>query len=95
MEILNGKSENINSFFSALDEMLADINQTLKSRTLHLNGEKFLTNNDVCKMLKVSSRTLQDWRTSGKIPYIQLKGKILYQESDIMKMLETNYFSGI
>jgi hypothetical protein len=94
MEVLNGKSENINAFFLALDEMLDLMEQALKSRTPHLNGEKFLTNNDVCKMLKVSSRTLQDWRISGKIPYIQLKAKILYRESDIMKMLESNYFQG-
>jgi hypothetical protein len=95
MEVLNGKSEAVVSFFTAMDEMLDLMNKALKNRTPHLNGEKFLTNNDVCKMLKVSLRTLQEWRTSGKIPYIGLKGKILYRETDIKKILESNYFSGI
>jgi hypothetical protein len=95
MEVLNGKSDTVVSFFTAMDEMLDLMNKALKNRTPHLNGEKFLMNNDVCRMLHISSRTLQDWRTSGKIPYIGLKGKILYRESDIMKMLESNYFSGI
>jgi NDP-sugar pyrophosphorylase family protein len=50
--------------------------QALKNRTPHLNGEKFLSNRDVCKMFHISSRTLQDWRDTGKIPFIQIKGKI-------------------
>ncbi len=46
------------------------------------------------KGLKVSRRTLQDYRTTGKIPYIQLGGKVLYRESDIQKLLEDNYRKG-
>jgi hypothetical protein len=94
MEVLNGKSEAVVSFFTAMDEMLDLVGKALKNRTPYLNGEKFLTNNDVCKILKVSSRTLQEWRTLGKIPYIGLKGKVLYKETDIKKMLESHYFSG-
>lgn len=88
MEILDRKSTEINSFFSALDELLDNIGQALKNRTPHLNGEKFLSNRDVCRMLHVSSRTLQDWRDTGKIPFIQIKGKILYKESEVLKWLE-------
>lgn len=81
MEILDKKSETILSFFTGLEEMLDCIGKALKNRTPHLNGENFLTNKDVCRMLHVSARTLQEWRTSGKVPYIGLKGKILYKES--------------
>jgi excisionase family DNA binding protein len=88
MEILDKKSTEISSFFTALDEMLDTIGQALKNRTLHLNGEKFLTNKDVCKMLHVSSRTLQDWRDTEKIPFIKIRGKILYRETEIVKLLE-------
>jgi len=41
--------------------------------------------------LKVSRRTLQDYRNEGRIPYIQLGGKILYRESDIERMLSDRY----
>ncbi|KAA6323109.1 hypothetical protein EZS27_027424 [termite gut metagenome] len=88
MEILDKKSTKINSFFSTLDELLDTIQQALKNRTPHLNGEKFLSNRDVCRMLHISSRTLQDWRDTGKIPFIQIKGKILYRQSEINKLLE-------
>jgi excisionase family DNA binding protein len=87
MEILDRKSEEITFFFTELDEMLNIIQQALKNRTPHLNGEKFLTNHDVCQMLRISSRTLQDWRDTGKIPFIRIKGKILYKESEVVRWL--------
>lgn len=88
MEILDKKSTEITSFFTELDELLDTIGQALKNRTPHLNGEKFLSNRDVCRMLQISSRTLQDWRDTGKIPFIQIKGKILYKQSEIFNLLE-------
>jgi prophage antirepressor-like protein len=93
MEILDRKSKIVFSFFTGLDEMLECIREILKNRTPHLNGEKFLTNRDVCRMLNISARTLQEWKTGEIIPYIQLKGKILYRQSDIDKMLRNNYFT--
>jgi hypothetical protein len=90
MEILDRKSTDITSFFTELDELLDTIRQALKNRTPHLSGEKFLSNRDVCQMLHVSSRTLQDWRDMGQIPFIQIKGKILYKESDVLRWLEQN-----
>jgi predicted site-specific integrase-resolvase len=42
-------------------------------------------------MLKVSRRSLQDYRNEGRIPYIQLGGKILYRESDIEQVLKNEY----
>ena len=88
MDILDRKSETILSFFTGLEEMLGCIGEVLKNRTPHLNGEKFLTGKDVCRMLHVSSRTLQQWRKQEKIPFFRLKGKILYSESAVLKWLK-------
>ena len=90
MEILDRKSTEIASFFTELDELLDTIGEALKNRTPHLNGEKFLSNRDACQMLHVSSRTLQNWRDTGKIPFIQIKGKILYKQSEVLRWLEKN-----
>ena len=46
-------------------------------------------------MLKISRRCLQDYRDQGRIPYIQLGGKILYRQSDIEKLLEENYHAAL
>lgn len=94
MEILDNKSSEIASFFAALDEMLDTIGHALKNRTPHLNGEKYLTNKDVCRMLHISTRTLQDWRDTGKIPFIRIKGKILYRESEVLELLKGSVRKG-
>ena len=88
MEILDKKSTEITSFFTGLEGLLDTIQQALKNRTPHLNGEKYLTNKNVCDMLHISSRTLQDWRDTGKIPFVRIKGKILYRESEILVLLD-------
>ncbi|KAA6311865.1 hypothetical protein EZS27_037093 [termite gut metagenome] len=85
MEILDHKSSEVISFFTELDEMLDSISQALKNRTPHLNGEKFLTNKDICQMLHISNCALQEWRDTGIVPFIQIKGKMLRRESEIMK----------
>jgi hypothetical protein len=95
MEIVDRKSEAIHFFFTGMDEMLNCISEALKNRTPHLNGEKFLTGKDVCRMLHISVRTLQEWRRQEKIPYIRLKGKILYRESEIIRCVGSNYLQTI
>lgn len=87
MEILDRKSTDIALFFSTLDEILNTIEQALRNRTPHLNGEKFLSNLDLCRMLYISFHTLEDWRDNWKILFIQIKGKILYKELDMLKWL--------
>ena len=46
---------------------------------------------EVSAWLKVSRRTLQDYRNNGMVSYYQLGGKILYKESDIEKMVMSGY----
>ena len=87
MDILDDKSPQISTFFTALDELSDTIQQALQNRTPHLNGEKYLTNQEVCQLLHISSRTLQNWRDTGKIPFIRLKGKVLYKESNVFTFL--------
>ena len=91
MEILDKKSEIIVSLFRSLDEIQEAIQEAFKRRTPHLNGEKYLTNNEVSKLLNLSTRTLQDWRDNGIISYVQISGKVLYRQSDILKLLESHY----
>ena len=65
-------------------------NMALANRPL-LDGERYLTDKEVSILLRLSRRTLQDYRNEGIISYYQLGGKILYRESDIEKMLQENY----
>lgn len=93
MEIINCKSDDIILFFENVDKLLDLIKETFENNSYTLNRERFLTNNDVSNMLHISQRTLQDWRDTGKIAYIQISGKVLYKESDINRLLEENYYN--
>jgi excisionase family DNA binding protein len=84
--------EKVKSFFLSLERMLDGIEHLVENSKPSLNGERYLTDKEVSERLKISRRTLQDYRTEGKITYYQLGGKILYKESDIEKMLNDNYF---
>lgn len=48
-----------------------------------LDNERFITDAELSRMIKLSKRTLQEYRSTGKLAYYQLGGKILYKESDI------------
>ena len=92
MELINKNTPQIKEFISSLDSMLSGIESIVKHYKPHLNGERFLSNNEVSKKLNVSLRTLQEWRDTGLIPFIQIKGKIIYRQSDIDELLQKHYF---
>ena len=56
-----------------------------------LNGERYLSDIEVSHRLKVSRRTLQDYRDNGTLPYFKLGGKVLYRESDLEALLLSCY----
>ena len=78
-------------FGDTLDRLLDGIEKFVANSRPTLDGERFLTDREVSAWLKVSRRTLQDYRNTGMIAYYQLGGKILYKESDIERMLAANY----
>lgn len=66
-------------------------NFVLSSYKPVLNGESYLSGSELCERLKITKRTLQEYRDQRAIPYIMLLGKTLYKESDIIALLEQNY----
>ena len=90
-EVITHKHELVRGQFSELDRiakdaaMMADENQPL------WGGERYLTDRELSQRLKISRRTLQDYRNNGILPYRQLGGKILYRESDIERVLQSCY----
>ena len=92
MELINKDTPQVKEFISSLDSLLKGIEIIVKHYKPHLNGERFLSNHEVSKKLNVSLRTLQEWRDTGLISFIQIKGKIIYRQSDIDKLLRKHYF---
>lgn len=59
-----------------------------------LKGDELLDNQDLIGMLKVSHRTLQRYRTKGKLPYCNLNGKSFYRLTDVQKFID-DQFAGV
>lgn len=91
-EVITKDNERIKVFFSSIDSMLDKLETVLTNYKPTLNGERFLTDVQVSEKLKVSRRTLQQYRSEGRVPFIKFGGKSLYRESDIQKILEKNYY---
>ena len=73
---------------SKLDKITSQLNELGKQNSL---SEKWLDNQDVCIILKISTRTLQNYRDKGILSFSQINNKIYYKSSDIEKHLENNY----
>lgn len=99
---MNGLQSNVNELITMRNEGMENARQSLKDieslfdkmtrnyRPL-LNGERYLSDVEVSHRLKVSRRTLQEYRDNGTIPYIKLGGKVLYRESDLEDLLQRCY----
>lgn len=70
------------------DKVLDKLSKSLKPT---FNGKRFVSDSELAQMLRVSRRTLSDYRSAGILPYYLISGKALYKESDIQRMLEKAY----
>ncbi|WP_446662279.1 helix-turn-helix domain-containing protein [Epilithonimonas hominis] len=76
-----------------ITQLRTRIESILKNYRPVMDGEIYLSGEDMCKLLHISKRTLQQYRDDNILPYIQIGGKIIYKESDILTILEQNYNS--
>jgi excisionase family DNA binding protein len=87
-DLITQDSPEAAGFLTALDELLEGIEKIAENSKPLFYGERYLTDSEVSERLKVSRRTLQEWRYSGKIAYLQVGGKMLFRESDIQAILD-------
>ncbi len=46
---------------------------------------------EVCAILKISKRTLQQYRDTNTLSYSKISGKVYFKAADIQNHLENNY----
>ena len=78
-------------FIDQIKKMIDMLDKMPQNPRCAINDEYYLTDAELSKILRVSRRTLQEYRTKGDIPYYIIVGKVLYRESDIQKWLEKYY----
>ena len=93
MDLFTNDNEEIIAHQEMIAQLKSRVESILKNYRPVMNGEIYLSGEDVCKLLHISKRTLQQYRDDNILPYIQIGGKIIYKESDILTILEQNYNS--
>ena len=93
MDLFTNDNEEIIAHQEMITQLKSRIERILKNYRPVMNGEIYLSGEDMCKLLHISKRTLQQYRDDDILPYIQIGGKIIYKESDILTILERNYVS--
>jgi len=66
-----------------------------QSKYIEIDGEQLLDNQDVLQLLKISSRSLQRYRTDKKLPYYTISGKLYYKLSDVHQLIRNSLNSKI
>lgn len=79
--------ERIIDRFDILGEQLEKAQRNKHS----IDGEELLDNQDLLHMLKVSSRSLQRYRSSGQLPYYTISGKLYYKLSDVHHFIRESF----
>ena len=92
---LERKDPRVDVLFQGLENMERLIAAMEDSPRTAFHGERFLTDEELSKILRVSRRTLQEYRNARLLPFIAFGGKILYKEHDIERLLEENYRKAI
>ena len=90
-ELILSHNAGVRKALENMDEVLALFKKVTGNYRPTLDGERYLTDQETADILKVSRRTLQDYRSNGILPYILLGGKILYRERDLEELLRQCY----
>ena len=68
--------------FEYFEHRVMEICNRENDRTLH----KWMDNQDVCRMLNISARTLQTLRDNGTLAYSQINHKTYYRPDDVQRI---------
>ena len=90
-ELIMPHNAGVKRVLDSMKEVLALYKNVTGNYRPLLDGERYLTDREVAVILKVSRRTLQEYRNDGVLSYILLGGKVLYRESDLERVLESCY----
>lgn len=72
-------------------DMLGDSLREAERNRTSVDGEELLDNQDVLQMLKISTRSLQRYRSSGRLAYYTISGKLYYKLSDVHEFIRSSF----
>jgi hypothetical protein len=86
MEIVNIEKRTFEAMIARFEQFVKRIDALCGRKDKGL--QKWLDNQDVCRMLNISKRTLQTYRDNGTLPYSQINHKMYYKQEDVQHVME-------
>ncbi len=90
-QVITAGDEPIATALHSLRNATRKVSSFIRQYQPPMAGERYMTDKEVSQTLKISRRTLQEYRNEKILPYIIFGGKVLYRESDIQETLQRNY----
>lgn len=87
MDIIGIETATYEKTIKEIESFLDSIHTLIQDTSLKQKSE-WLDNQEVCLLLKISPRSLQNLRDTGQIAYSQLEKKVYYKKDDIHKYIE-------
>lgn len=82
MEVLNVDARHVSSLASKIEALQKQV-QNLKVRSEEKKLSPWLDAQEVCLLLNISTRTLQNYRDKGLLAYSLVGGKCYYRPEDV------------
>jgi len=89
--MITKEDERLVSLLETIGELSKTIENIVRDSKVKSGNGQYLTDRELSRLLKISRRSLQNYRTEGKIPFYRVGGKTLYRESDIEDFLANRY----
>lgn len=78
----------IGDLMEANKKLIEDVRSSLEKQIREENEEKYLSSNEVCKLLNVSKPTLWRWEKIEYLIPIRVGGKVRYKLSEVEKTIQ-------
>jgi mevalonate kinase len=72
-------------------DLISESVREIKKNKNAIDGEELLDNQDLLQMLKISNRSLQRYRSEGKLLYYTISGKLYYKLSDVHQFIRDSF----
>lgn len=89
MGILNVDTRQVSSLASKIEALKKQV-RSLQQQSEEKRLKPWLDAQDVCMMLNISTRTLQNYRDKGMLAYSLVSGKCYYRPEDIESLILKN-----
>ena len=74
--------------FQTMMDILLDIKRRL-SETADSGGSEIMDVAEICQFLNVSKRTVHNLKSSGKLPYRKLGGRVYFYRSEVLEAMDS------